>query len=186
MENFPPFPFLRFDAIIPFISFPDFFENEKAWDTQSIDAKCQFFEDQLKLIKPALDDTNLCFHGQVDENNSSCFADHSDFLNYFRNRILPMFHKVRGYLISIILHSDNGVGKFVLSSLLQMQEIDRSSEVKIYIRNTVQKLPVAEISLWLHRRRAEQRKRSLTLVFFAIESIVGIEEMLIHLKAVLS
>ena len=158
--------------------------DEKDLDIQPIAAKCQLFEDQLKLIKPALDDTMLCFYAQVDENNSSRFADHSDFLNYFRNRILPMFHKVRGYLISIKLYSDNGVGKCVLSSLLQMQEIDRSSEVKIHIRDTVQKLPVpvTEISLWLHRRRAEQGKRSLTLVFFTIESIVGIEEMLIHLK----
>ena len=188
LDKLAEFPlFLRFNLIKLVCSYSDH-KDGKAWDTQPIAAKCQFFEAHLQLIKQEiLNDSIFFFGGHVDKNDSSRFSDHSDFLNYFRNRILPISHKPRGYHIFICLYSDNGAAKCVLSSLLQMQEIDCSSEMQIYIHDTDQKrLPIAEISYWLHRKPAEQRKRSLTLVFPKIESIVGIEEMLIHLKVVLS
>ena len=188
LDKLAEFPlFLRFNLIKLVCSYSDH-KDGKAWDTQSVEVKCQLLEEQLKLIKQEiLNDSILYFGGHVDKNDSSRFAEHSDFLNYFRNRILPISHKPRGYHIFIGLCSDNGATKCVLSSLLQMQEIDCSSEIQINIHDTDQKrLPIAEISYWLHRKPAEQRERSLTIIFFGIESIVGIEEMFTHLKVVLS
>ena len=133
LADFPPFSFLRFGSINTFISFPDASEDEKAWDTQSIDTKCQFFEDQLKFIKPALDDIILCYHGEVDDDKSSCFADHSELLNYFRNRLPPICGDNTRYAFVIALYSEKCVGRCIISSLLQMPQISCCSTTQIDI-----------------------------------------------------
>ena len=59
--------YCRFNVLELFVSWSDEFD-EKAWDKQAIETKCQLFEEQLKLIKPVLDDSDLHIHVQVDEN----------------------------------------------------------------------------------------------------------------------
>ena len=184
LETFPPFPFLRFDSIDTFISFPDYYEDEKAWDTQSIDAKCQFFEDQLKLIKPAFENTINQFHGQVDDDNSSRFADHSELLSYVRSRLLPdCDDKPRGYYFVIDLYSEKSAAKCVLSSLLQIPQVICCSDVRIEIDEADQiKLPVREISNWLHQNCDSHRERLLHI--YLSDEYVNIVPMFTHLKAV--
>ena len=179
LAAFPPFPFLRFDSAYLLA-----FYSENDWHTQPIAAKCQFVEDQLKLIKPVLDDTILFLYGQVDEDDSSCFADHSELLNYFRSQLLPACDgKPRGYWIQIELFSDESAAKYVLTSLLQMPQIICCSNVRINIYEDEQmKLPIKEISNWLHQKHSGRRDRSLRI--YLNERIVGIEEMVALLKTV--
>lgn len=185
LSDLPTFPaFLRFDIEL-FSSWSDV-DDEKAWDTQSIAAKCQFLEEQLKLIKPTiLSVSELCFYGQIDKNNSSRFSDHSELLNFLRNRLLPICdgEEPRAYGFVIVLYSEKSAGRCVLSSLLQIPEIDRSSQVEINIYDAEQtNLPIGEISNWLHRKCDVQRERSLFIFSSPIENLV---EMFNQLKAVI-
>ena len=185
MENFPPFQFLRFDAIELITSWSDE-EDEKAWDTQSIDAKCQFVEDQLKLIDPEiLNDSILCFDGDVDENDSSRFSDHSELLNYLSDRILPICAKPRGYQFIFGLYSDKSAGKCVLISLLKMAQIKCCSKFRIIIWANQMKLPVKEISNWLHRNCDSNRARSLSIFLDKIENLLMLNDLFNHLKEVI-
>ena len=97
MEYFPSF--LRFDKIdIYILTLPDENdEDEGIWDTQLIAEKCQLFEDQLKLIKPALNGSILYFDIIIDQSNPSRFYDHDEVLKYLRNKLLPICDKSRGY-----------------------------------------------------------------------------------------
>ena len=93
-----------------------------------------------------------------------------------------MFHKVRGYDIFIYFYSDNGAAKCVLSSLLQMQEIDHCLQVEIYIAgDELTKLPVCEISNWLHQNCESHRERLLRI---CLSESVNIVPLFTHLKAV--
>ena len=180
LETFPPFPFLRFKEIDLISSWRD--DDD---DTQSIDAKCQLLEDQLKLIKPEiLNDSKLCFYGNVDAANSSRFSDHSELLSYINYRLLPICGvKQCGFGFDIGLYSEGNVGRCIISSLLQMPKITCCSDALIRIYNADQmKLPVKEISNWLHRKCGGQRDRSLFIYFCIIENML---EMLIHLKTVI-
>ena len=181
LAAFPPFPFLRFDSVYLSESY-----SKDDWHAQPIAAKCQFIEDQLKLIKHVLDDTILLLDAQVNEDDSSFFADHSELLNYFRSQLLPACDgKPRGYWIQIGLSSDESDAKYVLTSLLQMPQIICCSNVriKIYADDDEQmKLPIKEISNWLHQKHSGRRDRSLRI--YLNERIVGIEEMVALLKTV--
>ena len=176
-------PFLRFYPIELIMSWSNR-DADKARDKQSIIEKCQFFEDQLKLIKPEiLNDSELCFVGIVDEKDSSRFANHSELLKYLSDRILPICDKLRGYEFTIELHSDTSAGNYVLTSLLQMPQINCCSDVRFRICNTDQtKLPVDEISNWLHRKYDGQRERSLRIYMIEVGNLM---EMLNHLKEVI-
>ena len=156
-------PFLRFDKIELICSWGNS-EDGKAWDTQSMDAKCQFFEDQLRLIDPEnLNDAILLFDGDVNENNSSRFYDYSKLLSYLRDQLAPIC-KWRGYGVKICLYSERSLGKYVISSVLQIPQIGCSSKASIRIRGGVQtELPVKEISNWLLRKRGNQLERSLSI-----------------------
>ena len=181
LAAFPPF--LRFDLIKLVMSSSDY-DTENAWDKQSIVEKCQFFEDHMKSIDQIMDDSILLFSGAVDANNAACFSDHSELLKYLSDRILPMCVKLRGYDLGIIVeNSDKSAGKCVLTSLLHLPQIICCSIVKIQIYDTDQmKLPVEEISNWLHRKRAGKRRRLLNIYFCEAESTVCIVD---HLKEVL-
>ena len=162
-------PFLRFYLIKLVMSWSDY-DTENAWDKQSIVEKCQFFEDQMKLIKPEiLGRSILVFSGAVDANYASRFSDHSELLKYLSNRILPFCDiKPRGYHFFIDLYSEVGIwsnaGRDIISSLLQMPQITCCSNARIRIFNNDQmKLPIKEISNWLHRKWDGQRKKLLLL-----------------------
>ena len=177
-------PFLRFDLIKLVMSWSDF-DTENAWDKQSIVEKCQFFEDQMKTIDQIMDDSILLFSGAVDANNAACFSDHSELLKYLSDRILPICVKLLGYDFVIMFseeNSDKSAAKCVLTSLLQMPQIICCSIVKIHLYDTDQmKLSVEEISNWLHRKRAGERRRLLNIYFCEAESIVCVLD---HLKEV--
>ena len=162
------------------------YDDGKAWDTQSIDTKCQFLEDQLKLIKPEiLNESVLCFYGNVDDTDSSRFSDHSEFLNYLSDLILPICDKTCEFEFIIGLYSDKSAGKCVLTSLLKMAQIKCCSYVQIRIYDADQmKLPVKEISNWLHGNCDSHRirKRSLLIYLGPIENLT---EMFNHLKEVI-
>ena len=120
----------------------------------------------------------------IDQSEPSCFCDHSKVLEYLRNRLLPICDKSRGYEFCISFESDANTIRFVISSILQMDQIDRSSNVKIDIwADDRTKLPIEEISNWLHRScdGGGQRERSL---FIQLEEIKSIVEVFVHLKEV--
>ena len=193
LEIFPTF--LRFDVVklIGSESY-DYGDSNygKEWDTQSMDAKCKFLEDQLKLINPeVLDCSILYFSGAVDATDSSRFSDHSELLKYLSDRILPICDdsKPRGYHICIDIYLEVGiwsnVGRDIIPSLLQMPQINCCYDVQIRICSDADQieLPVKEISNWLHRKCDSQRERSLFINFCLIQNMM---EMFMHLKKVSS
>ena len=97
VEYFPLF--LHFDKIEIYLSSP-FLEEEdedgEIWDTQPIAGKCQLLEDQLKLIKPALNGSIMNFDFIIDQSEPSCFYDHDEVLKYLHNQLLPQCNKLRG------------------------------------------------------------------------------------------
>ena len=178
VEYFPSF--FRFDKI-------NIYFSTRIWDTQPIAGKCQLFEDQLKLIKPALNGSVMNFDVIIDQSDPSCFYDHDQVLVYLRNRLLPICDKSRGYEFWIGFDLDantTGFVRFVIASVLQMDQIDRCSNVVIDFSIEVEngtKLPIEEISNWLHRSCDNQRERSLSIYLRRIESLV---EVFTHLKEV--
>ena len=176
VEYFPSF--FRFDKIDIYFSTPGI------WGLQPIAGKCQLLEDQLKLIKPALNGSILYFDIIIDQSNPSCFYDHDQVLEYLRNRLLPICDKSRGYEFWIGFYLDANTTRFLIASILQMDQIDRCSNVVIDFSIEVEngtKLPIEEISNWLHRSYDNQRERSLSINLNGIESLV---EVFTHLKEV--
>ena len=90
VEYFPSF--FRFDKIDIYFSTPGI------WGLQPIAGKCQLLEDQLKLIKPALNGSILYFDIIIDQSNPSRFYDHYQVLKYLRNRLLQSTLKYRNRL----------------------------------------------------------------------------------------
>ena len=186
--NAKPFPsFFRFGRVRIYLSTLFFDEEgEGILDSQLIAEKCQLFEDQLKLIKPALNGSILNFDFIIDQSKPSCFYDHDQVLEYLRNRLLPICNKSHGYEFWINFNSDANTARFIITSILQMDQIDRCSNVKIDFPIDVDdgtKLPIDEISNWLHRScdGGGQRERSL---FIQLEEIKSIVEVFVHLKEV--
>ena len=161
VEYFPSF--FRFNKI------DIYFSTFRIWDTQPIAGKCQLLEDQLKLIKPALNGPILYFNIIIDQSNPSCFYDHDQVLESLRNRLLPICDKSRGYEFWIGFYLDANTIRFIIASILQMDQIDRCSNVVIDFSIEVEngtKLPIEEISNWLHRScngggHRERRERFL-------------------------
>lgn len=192
LTDLPTFPtFLRFDVIKLVMSWSDY-DTENAWDKQSIVEKCQFFEDQMKLIKPEiLGRSILVFSGAVDANYASRFSDHSELLKYLSNRILPFCDiKPRGYHFFIDLYSEVGIwsnaGRDIISSLLQMPQINCCYDAQIQICSDADQveLPVKEISNWLHRNCDSHRIRKRSLHIYS-GPIANLMEMFNHLKEVI-
>ena len=128
------------------------------------------------MIKPVLDDSDLHIHVQLGENNPSRFSDHSELLNYLRSRLLPAAcdGKPRGYCFEITLNSDKGAGRCILSILLQMPQIICCSIVRIDVFDVDRtKLPVVEISNFLHRKCSSQQERELFFELLPIKKPDG-------------
>ena len=186
--NAASFPsFVRFDNATILLSasfFDEEDEGEELWDRQPIAGKCQLLEDQLKLIKPALNGSIMKIDASIDQDNPFCFDDHHEFLKYLSDRFLPICDKSRGYEFCISFESDANTIRFVISSILQMDQIDRSSNVKIdFLADDRTKLPIEEISNWLHRSCDDggQRERSLYIDLSQIENLA---DVFTHLKEV--
>ena len=186
LSTFPPLPFLRFGWIEIIASWPEF---KKCKDVQPIEQKCQLFVEQFRLNPKILDGSMVTFHCDVNSNNSSHFHDYSELLGYLRNQLLPIFDKPRGLMFEISFNSDSDrtvrtEGKSIISSLLQMPQIERVLSVGIVFYDDEQTdLPIDEISNWLHRNHGDQRERSLFISSNPRDA--GTNEMLLnHLKEV--
>ena len=142
--------------------------------------------DQLQLMKAALDGSIMYFDFIIDQSNPSRFYDHDEVLKYLHNRLLPICDKSRGYEFCIGFNSDANTARFIIASILQMDQIDRCSNVVIDFSIDVDdgtKFPIEEISNWLHRScdGGGQRERSFSINLNGIKSLV---EVFTHLKEV--
>ena len=180
-NSFPSF--FRFGNVDIFISRRRRFYEENL-ETQPLAEKCQLFEDQLKLIKPALNGSIMNFDFIIDQSEPSCFCDHSKVLEYLRNRMLPICAKSRRFEFWISDSDADETTTKSIVSILQMDEVKSCSNISIiFLFAGRTKLPIKEISNWLHRSCdvGGQRERSLLIHLDEIESIV---EVFVHLKEV--
>lgn len=99
--------------------------------SQPIEEKCEFIESRLLPFQHTLHDSNMIECYARITQHCDDFNDHSHFIEYIRNRMLPICNSSRGYKFFIIFHSDVNSGTNVIASLLQMAEIKRCSNVEI-------------------------------------------------------
>ena len=123
----------------------------------SIQEKCQFFADLLPSIKGALNDSKeICFCGDINENDPSNFSNHSTLIDYIRDEFLPICDSSRRYKFEIDFFSDKDAATNVVSSILKMPQIVRCLNVEIEIWISTMgypsKLPVDEIVRWLNQK----------------------------------
>ena len=118
--------------------------------------KCLSVVNYLQPLKKVLNDVILThIDVRIDQNYQSNFCDHSQFLDHLGREVLPICDSSRGYKFDISFGSDKSAGANVASSILQMDAIQRSSnlEVNFYALSTQQlQLPIEEISNWLNRK----------------------------------
>ena len=145
----------------------------------------------LKLIKPALTGSIMKIDASIVQDNPSRFYDHDQVLEYLRNRLLPICDKSREYefCIGSDLDLDANTTRFIIASILKMEQVDRCSNVVIDFPIDVDdgtKLPIDEISNWLHRScdAGGLRERSLFIQLEKIESRSFYVEVFTHLKEV--
>ena len=100
---------------------------------QPIEEKCAFIENRLLPFQSALNDSNMieCYARIRIDQYRDDFNDHLGFIEYIRNRMLPICNSSRGYKFFIIFESDVNSGTNVIASLLQMAEIKRCPNVEI-------------------------------------------------------
>ena len=123
------------------------------------------------------------------QDNPSRFDDHDELLKYLSDRFLPICDKSRGYEFCIGFHLDANTTRFIIASILKMEQVDRCSNVVIDFPIDVDngtKLPIDEISNWLHRScdAGGLRERSLFIQLEKIESRSFYVEVFTHLKEV--
>lgn len=143
MTDFPPF--LRFSDVGLFYS------N----GLESIEEKCHFIESYIRPLKQALKDTrSIQFYGDVSQDDNSCFRDHSVLLSYLTERLLPICDSSHRYKFYIRFYSDKEASSSVISSILQMPQISRCSD--LFIELNILCLPkessIETISNWLFRK----------------------------------
>ena len=140
--NLAKFPsFLRFDYVL----------LQYFFGTQSILAKCRFFEECLNSIKPALKDSNnICFQAYINQANPTDFGDHASLVAYLRDRLLPICSSSRRYSFIITSEYGNSATE-VISSILQFPQVRLCSNVFINLLGYCLsiRLPVDDISNWL-------------------------------------
>lgn len=146
---------------------------------QPIEEKCAFIENRLLPFQSALNDSNMieCYARIRIDQYRDDFNDHLGFIEYIRNRMLPICNSSRGYKFFIIFESDVNSGTNVIASLLQMAEIKRCPNVEINLCipwECQNQLPVEEISNWLERSADDvgnyiqnKKERFLTVKLFA-------------------
>ena len=177
-------PFLRFNIVQLEVA-----ELGYVQATQPIADKCLLFENLLQQsLKPALDGSVLAFGGDIDENDTSCFHNHLELLNYLRDRILPICNKSCEYKFEISFDSDKSAAEHVIASILETPQLNHcsSAQFRIYYgSNEPQlRLPIKEISIWLHRKCDREGKKSLHIYSHGMK-IENIEAIINHLKKVL-
>ena len=180
-------PFLRFNIVQLELA-----ELGYVRATQPIADKCLLFENLLQQsLKPALDGSVLAFGGDIDENDTSCFHNHLELLNYLRDRLLPICNKSREYKFDILFDSDKSAAEHVIASILETPQLNHCSNAQFWIYYGSQsdepqlRLPIKEISIWLHRKCDREGKKSLHICAGGMKKIKNIEAIINHLKEVL-
>ena len=188
LAEFPPF--LRFNQVV------------LRYDTgsQSPLAKCRLFEDCLKSIKPALEDSNeISFEAIIDHDDPSNFGDYSSVGIYLRYGLLPILNSSRRYNFIIDLDPvDKNSATDLISSILEISQVRRCSTVKIELFNyddddedvfTHTQLPVEDISNWLAAKTddgveiyGKEQENKFLLIYAKL--IPNTQKMWEHLKEV--
>ena len=142
--------FIRFDSV----------SLSYSGGSMTSEKKCQKVEKYLKAIKTASKHSNtIRFVGEINQNDPTCFTDHSVLLSYLDEQVLQLCNSSRGYEFQIHFHSDSDkdAGTNFISSLLQMPAISRCSnlEITLFFIEEAQQLPVETISDWLNRKKHE-------------------------------
>ena len=123
--------------------------------------KCQLFEDYLNAIKPALKNFNkLSFVADINQADPGHFSDHSSVVIYLRDRLLPIFDSSRRYEFNISFKSDENSATEVISSILQISQVQSCSHVSIVLSIELfgkqsARMPVEDISNWLTPKTVE-------------------------------
>lgn len=129
----------------------------------------------------------------IRQNDPENFENHSQLLDYLRNKLLPICASSRGYEFVIWFFNsdkdDNGTGTAdIISSVLQFPQIVSCSNVELnpcQLKSTA--LPVEAISNWLHRNYLDghglenRRERCLQI---SVQNIINGLEMCQNLKKV--
>ena len=180
LAEFPPF--LRFEEV----------RLEYDSGLQSLITKCRLFEDCLNSIKPALKDSNkIRFEAVINQSDPSHFSDHSSVVIYLRDRLLPICNSSRRYVFDISFYSDKNSAANLISSILQISQVQSCSNVSIELfGNHSARLPAEDISNWLGLKTVEgaeicgkkEEKRFLLIYSRIIEKA---QEMWEHLKKVI-
>ena len=153
----------------------------------TITNKCQKIEKYLRPIKTALKNSNLIhFVGDIDQDDPTCFGDHSVLLSYLDEQLLQLCNSSRGYEFVIYFHSDKNAGTNFISSLLQMPPISRCSNFGISLCCIEEKmqLPVEAISNWLNRKKHDGRIPREIFMRIYTREIQNVTEMCDHLSKV--
>ena len=121
--------------------------------TAPIAKKCQSVINYLQEVK--LNDANLInFICGIDKNNPSYFSGHSQLLDHFQNKLLPICGSSRGFKFEIYLFSDGVSYINLIAKILQMPQIECCSNVEIILNGRSlypMQFPIESISNWLHR-----------------------------------
>ena len=187
LANFPSF--IRFRDVTLIYNY--YYYNSP----QPIAEKCELITSYLQVLKPALYDTRILrFHGTIDHCVPYYFSDHSQLLCHLRDQLLPICGNVRRYKFKIMFNTDKDAGGSVISSILQMPQIIRCSDVFIQPTFYSDEFPIEDISNWLHQKNTdgvgvgvENVGQKETQRFLQLDSCIipNAQEMYKHLKKVL-
>ena len=185
LANFPSF--IRFRDVTLIYNY--YYNNSP----QPITDKCELITSYLQVLKPALYDTRILrFCGTIDHRVPYYFRDHSQLLCHLRDQLLPICGNARRYKFKIMFNTDKDAGGSVISSILQMPQIIRCSDVFIQPTFYSDEFPIEDISNWLHQKNTdgvgvENVGQKETQRFLQLDSCIipNAQEMYKHLKKVL-
>lgn len=169
-----------------------------------LEAELNFIQNQMLLLKSALTDSNAIeFFVRLDKSSTGWDPHYAFiqgyFLEYIRDRLLPICNSSRRYEFIIHFYSvTEEVITNVITSLLQMPEIKQCSNIGIGIsiqnnRDRIKmQLPIEEISNWLEKpaegkgiNSQSQKERFLRIIMskYRVRNRNALE-MIDHLKTV--
>ena len=96
----------------------------------------------------------LCF-GHCQSKRHGYFIDHTQLLEYLRNRLLSICGNCRRFEFRIYLGSDKEEVTNIITAILGIQQVTECSNVQIgiVVAKRFEQLPIEAISSWLHRNR---------------------------------
>ena len=128
------------------------------WNQLSIIKKCKLFEENLPLLRRALNSPNrIIVCAKIDCNNPFHFGNQTQFLDHIRQQLLSILSTSRHLEFDIGFGLDDATfglaSTNTLASILQFSPIKRCLNVQIIlsVKQPV-RLPITEISRWLNRK----------------------------------